>query len=89
MFEDKARWAYETMACHVIEGYRMPGVEDAFAEGTYCWARYQEAMDARDRLLDRLGVDDEDNDLECMISAFEDIQQKLCLQMYRYGAENG
>ena len=30
---NKAEWAYESMACFVKEWYRMPGVEDAFAEG--------------------------------------------------------
>ena len=89
MFESKMQWAYETMACHVVEEYRMPGVEDAFAEGTYCSECYNDAMDAYDRLRDRLGVIDEDEDLERMISAFESIQWELCLRMYCYGAMFG
>lgn len=46
-------------------------------------------MDAYDRLRDRLGVLDEDSDLECIIHAFEDIQKELCLRMYCYGARFG
>lgn len=86
---NKAEWAYESMACFVKEWYRMPGVEDAFSEGEYCMIRYHEAMDAYARLRERLGVVDEDEDVEIMISAFEDIQQKLCLRMYHYGARFG
>ena len=89
MFENKARWAYETMACFVIEGYRMPGVEDAFAEGSYCASRYQEVLDAYERLRERLGAVDEDEDVEKIIGAYEDIQQELCCRMYHYGAQFG
>ena len=88
MFEDKAKWAYETMACHVVEEYRMPGVADAFAEGSYCLSRYYDAMDAYRRLLDRLGTVDEDPDVELIFAAFLDIQMELCLRMYRYGQKN-
>ena len=86
---NKMEWAYETMACHVVKDYRMPGVENAFAEGSYCLARYNDAMDAYERLRNRMGVVDEDNDVEIIISAFEDIQQELCYRMYRYGAMFG
>ena len=89
MFEDKAVWAYETMACFAAEEYRMPGVENAFAAGTFCERRYNDAMDAYERLRNRLGVADEDRDVECIIQAFEDIQQELCLRSYRYGAQFG
>lgn len=86
MFENKMLWAYETMACHMIEEYQMPGVEDAFAEGSYCLECYNDAMDACDRLRDKLGVQDENEDLERMIRDFEEIQKELCLRMYCYGA---
>ena len=89
MFKNKMIWAYETMACHVIEEYRMPGVEDAFAEGSFCQCRYHDAMDAYDRLRSRLGVQDEDGDVEIIIQAFEDIQKELCCKMYCCGAKNG
>ena len=77
------------MACFTKEWYRMPNVENAFAEGEYCAIRYHEAMDAYARLRERLGGVDEDEDVEIMISAFEDIQRELCLRMYHYGAQFG
>ena len=86
MFQQKAEWVYMTMVGHIEEAYRLPGVEDAFAEGSYCMERYCTAMDAYERLLDRLGIDDEDADVEQMRNAFDDIQRVLCCQMYRYGA---
>lgn len=89
MFENKAQWAYETMACQIVAEYQMPGVKNAFREGTFCMQRYNEAMDAYDRLRSRLGVQDEDKDVECMICAFEEIQRELCLRMYHYGATHG
>ena len=64
-------------------------VPNAFEQGSYCAERYQEMLDAYERLRERLGVTDEDEDVEIMISAFEDIQQKLCLRMYHYGARFG
>ena len=89
MFDSKMHWAYETMACHVIKEYRMPGVEDAFADGAFCMERYNEAMDAYERICERLGVVDEDADVEIMRNAFDDIQRELCYRMYRYGARFG
>lgn len=89
MDERLMHWAYETMACHVIEKYRMPGVEDAFTEGSFCMERYKEALDAYERLCERLGVVDEDKDVEIMIHAFEAVQQELCYRMYHYGAMFG
>ena len=89
MFQHKAEWVYMTMVGHIEEAYRLPGVEDAFAEGSYCMERYCTAMDAYERLRNRMGVVDEDNDVEIIIRAFEDIQQELCYRMYRYGVVFG
>jgi len=85
----KAEWAYESMACFVQDWYRMPGVEDAFAQGSYCAECYRDIWEAYGRLRDRLGVKDEDKDVEIIISAFENVQQDLCCRMYRYGAKFG
>ena len=41
------------------------------------------------RLRERLGVVDEDEDVEEIIGALMDIQCKLCYEMYRYGARFG
>ena len=89
MKKNKMKWAYETLACHLSEGHRMPGVENAFASGTYCIERYGEALSAYERLCDRLGVVDEDRDVETIFNAFFDIQEYLCCKMYQYGAQFG
>ena len=89
MSKSKMEWAYESMACFVKEWYRMPGVEDAFQEGSDCATYYHEIWEAYERLRKRLGVQDEDADVEIIIRAFEDIQQELCYRMYHYGAKFG
>ena len=70
---------------------RLPyaGVENAFAEGSYCASCYHEISEAYERLRDRLGVVDEDEDVEIIIGAFENIQQELCCRMYSYGVQFG
>lgn len=78
---------YESLTCHVLERWRMPGVMDAFADGAYCMQRYRAMRDAYDRLCDRLGVVDEDKDVECIIQCYMDIQQELCRLMFQYGQQ--
>ncbi len=63
----------------------IPGVKDAFAEGMPCEQWYSEMLEAYARLRERLGVEDEDCDVEIMIQSFLSIQKELCIQMYRYG----
>lgn len=78
---------YETLTCHVLEPWRIPGVIDAFADDAYCMQRYRVMRDAYDRLCDRLGVIDEDEDVECIIQCYMDIQQELCRLMFQYGQQ--
>ena len=84
----KMRWAYQTMACGLVEGFQMPGVEYAFQDGK-CLEMLGLIREAYDNLCDRLGVKDEDSDVETIIFALETIQEELCCRMYRYGAEFG
>ena len=65
---------YESLTCHVSESSRIPGVEDAFADNAYCMQKYRQMRDAYDRLCDRLGVVDEDADVECIIQCYMQIQ---------------
>ena len=76
---------YESMVCHVLAEYRMPGVEDAFADGTFCMQQYTQMRDAYDRLCERLGVVDEDADVECIIQCYMEMQRELCKRMFFYG----
>ena len=76
---------YESLTCHVLEPWRMPGVTNAFADGTYCMEQYREMRYAYDRLCHRLGVVDEDMDVECIIQCYMEIQRELCRLMFGYG----
>ena len=49
---------YDTLQGEMI--VPVPGVENAFAEGTPCERLYAEATEAYERLRERLGVVDED-----------------------------
>lgn len=84
----KMRWAYHTMACGLIESFHMPGVENAFQDGK-CAQMQKLIYDTSRRLCERLGVQDEDRDIETILFAFEEIQEELCYRMYRYGAKFG
>ncbi|MBQ4641499.1 MAG: hypothetical protein IJB47_02660 [Oscillospiraceae bacterium] len=86
MQDPKIEWVYASMASHIQEKYRFPGVEDAFAEGSYCMECYGRMRDAYDRLCDRLNQVDEDPDVEIILQAMGGIERELCFRMYRYGA---
>lgn len=80
---------YETMTDEVSEEYMIPGVEYAFAEGSYCMDLYDNAYNAYRRLCIRLKAGDEDPDLEIIFNSFLGMQMDLCYRMYRYGAKFG
>lgn len=67
----------------------IPGVEDAFAEGSVCDKCYSEMLGAYARLCDRLGVPDEDEDVEIIIDSLRTITDELCYRMFFYGAQFG
>ena len=88
--DNKIDWAYMTMACFLKEEYAMPGVENAFAEGSFCLEEYSKILGAYSSLCHRLGLDeDSDADVETIINSFLHIQEELCFRMYRYGALYG
>ena len=60
----------------------LPGVPNAYEAGSFCENRYEDMSQAYARLRDRLGVVDEDTDVEIIIDALLDIQRELCLRMY-------
>ena len=67
----------------------MPGVIDAFADDAYCMEKYREMRDAYDRLCHRLGVTDEDADVEIIINSLMTIEREIAYAMYEYGAKYG
>ena len=80
---------YECMTDEVIAEYRIPGVENAFEEGSYCMNLYEKAYNAYRRLCHRLQAGDEDPDVEIIFHSFLQMQKILCCRMYRYGAQFG
>ena len=70
------------------ESIVVPGVENAFAPGTYCARRYGDMTAHRQRLWERLGCED-DEDIEQILCAMESIQAELCRKMFEYGMKFG
>ena len=85
MQEDFAEAVYLTLCGQLAASARIDGVEDAFREGSPCSQWYSLLLEARDRLLERLGVPDDD-DLEMMLVYQLMIQEALCHEMFHYGA---
>lgn len=67
----------------------VPGVENAFAPGKPCAKTYGEIREAYLRLCQRLGVQEEDGDLETIVRGFFTITDELCRTMYFCGAKYG
>ena len=61
------------------------GVESVFYEGSVCETAYEQMLEAYERLRQRLGVENEDADVECIINAFQTIAKELSLRMFEYG----
>ena len=67
----------------------VPGVENAFTQGGRCLQLYGDALDAYERLCNRLGQKDDDEDVEIIFNAFLDIIEIMSTKMYHYGAMFG
>lgn len=59
-------------------------VENEYKEGSFCDKAYQEVFDAKCRICERLGID-EDKDIELIINNLLDIGKHLAIKMYDYG----
>lgn len=59
-------------------------VEDEYAEGKTCQQAYSKILDAYWRVCERLGVGEEDDDLEVIMDNFNLITKCLCMKMYDY-----
>ena len=86
MKEDFVNSVYNTLNGVYLPGRGVPGVENAFAEGKPCMELYYDAYDAYQRLCNRLGVVDEDKDVEIIFHSFMEISRVLGTKMYHYGA---
>lgn len=84
--EKHVQRVYETLTGNLVEGCCVPGVENAFKEDSYCMNLYGEMLDAYSRVLERLGLVDEDDDIEIIINNLLDISKYLSIKMYHYGS---
>ncbi len=87
MKEELWKQVYTTLTCHVSAPWQMPGVMDAFADDAYCMQQYRTMRNAYDRLCERLGVVDGDEDVGCIIQCYMNIQHELCRLMFQYGQQ--
>ena len=76
---------YNSLRGLLLPEYTAAGVENAFQEGSLCDTAYKEMLEAYQRLLDRLGAKDEDEDVEIIISSLLRIQDYLAERMYNLG----
>lgn len=76
---------YETLQGDVAKSHAVPNVENLYGEGKPCRLFYEEMLSAYERVRDRLGVVDEDEDVEQMINALLSICRINSMAMYKYG----
>ncbi len=79
------REIYETMLGLLEPEAQVPNVDDAFGKDSVCAREYEEMRQAYERLCNRFGITDEDEDLNAIVSHMENIQKDLCYRMYYLG----
>jgi len=62
-------------------------ITDEFQKGMYCEQKYEQVLEAKQNWERRLGVENEDEDVEMIINNMNDIMRHLALKMYDYGKE--
>ena len=67
----------------------LPGVENAFRQGSSCDLEYEQILQARQRLYQRLGVEEEDEDMEIIFNSFLRIQNEIAEIMFHLGMRHG
>ena len=85
--EEIADKVYETGIGVLIPECRLPWVENEFEPGKPYHKNYNDMHDAYERLRERLGVGDEDDDVEDIIRALLRNEELLCKKMFYYGME--
>ena len=76
---------YYTLIGVMNEAYCVEGVENLFAGESECACAYSRMLGAYGRLRDRLGVENEDTDVETIISSLLDIEKTVSIKMFEYG----
>lgn len=88
--EEFKRLIFDLMNGSLVLGNNPPEeskyVENEFAEGKGCAEAYSEILDAYQRICQRLGVGEEDDDIEIIMDSFNTIIECLCMKMFDYGS---
>ena len=84
---DIGEQVYETLLNIVSEEHLLPWVEPVFVPGNPCYEAYTQMHIAYARLRQRLGVTDEDPDVETIISCLLDYSKYVGLKMFECGME--
>ena len=82
-----AEYVYHTLLGEAEEGFCVPGVENLFEEGSVCDCAYEQMLDAYARLRERLGIENEDADVEQIINALRTIERTVSMKMFEYGVQ--
>ena len=85
--ERLAERVYETLSGLLEDAYCVPGVHNAFGEGSTCALLYERVLESYERLCARLAVGEEDEDVELIIDSFLEMNKILCLNMFDYGVK--
>ena len=85
MDTNKVQDIYNTLLGVQCEQFCISGVENLFEEDSDCDVAYYEMLEAYARLCERLGVTDEDRDVEIVINSLMTIQRNVSMKMFEYG----
>lgn len=75
-------YIYESLQGTLLHPH--PAVDNLFEAGMPCEKWYADMLDAYPRICARLGDDEEDEDVEIIITALQRIQKEIAFQMFRY-----
>ncbi len=78
-------YVYESLQGTLVNPH--PEVKNLFKEGMPCDQWYSDMLDAYQRLCVRLGVSNEDDDVEIIVNSLLNIQREMAFHMYYYGAK--
>lgn len=78
---------YDTLLGNLIPAYRLPWVENIFEPGKPCHEAYGEMLRAYERLCERLGEADEDQDVEIIINSLLRYSKISAKKMFKYGMQ--
>lgn len=76
---------YDTLVGNLIPECCLEWVENICVPGQPCYEEYRKMLEAYERLCQRLGVINEDSDVEIIINALLKRGRILAMEMFQYG----